>query len=312
VSPDRVEREFAGRTVTLSNLGKVLYPATGTTKGDVVEYYRRIAPVLLVHIRDRPLTLRRFPDGVDGKSFFEKHAPSHTPDWVPTTSVPYMATGSRRRSPKAQASETIEYAVVSDEAALAWAANLATIELHVPMWRVPPTGAAPGPPDYLVFDLDPGPGTSVVECCTVAGWLRERLAPVGRVPVPKTSGSKGLQLYAPLAPGSSWDSVGTEAHEVAAALEVDHPELVVTNMRKDLRHGRVLIDWSQNHPAKTTVAAYSLRARPEPTVSTPVTWDEVERCAGEGEAALLRFVAGEVLERVERLGDLFAPVARGS
>ncbi|MCU1492671.1 MAG: polymerase LigD, polymerase domain protein [Acidimicrobiaceae bacterium] len=306
MSSERVETEIDGRRISLSNLDKVLYPATRFTKGALLDYYARIAPVMLPHVRDRALTLRRFPDGVDGPSFFEKHAPSHTPTWVRTVHVPTAAAGGAKAT---KGSGDIEYAVICDRPTLIWAANLATIEFHVPLWRVGRHHVLPGPPDHLVFDLDPGPGTSIVQCCQVASWIAERLAKENLEPVAKTSGSKGLQLYARLSRSFPWPRARDLAHEVAQSVEGDHQDLVVTNMRKDLREGRVLIDWSQNHPAKTTVAAYSLRARPEPTVSTPVTWDEVADCARSGDAQRLRFLAGEVLERVERLGDLFAPLA---
>jgi bifunctional non-homologous end joining protein LigD len=334
VSPERVETEVDGRRLSISNLDKVLYPQTGFTKGAMIDYYLRIAPAILPHVIDRPLTVRRFPNGVDEKSFFEKHAPSHTPDWVRTTFVP-TAGGGRRRTKgdaadgraiegrategrgaksggvKARAADDIEYAVISDRAGLAWAANLAAIEMHVPLWHIGDGTVVPAPPDHLVFDLDPGPDTSIVECCRVAQWIEGRLSDEGIGPVlAKTSGSKGLQLYVRLATGTGWEEARHQALEVAQAIESDHPELVVTKMGKDLRRRRVLIDWSQNHPVKTTVAAYSMRARPEPTVSTPVTWDEVVACEKSGEPADLRFLAPDVLERVERHGDLMASLAR--
>ncbi len=309
MSPERVETEVDGRRLSISNLDKVLYPQTGFTKGAMIDYYLRIAPAMLPHVVDRPLTVRRFPNGVDEKSFFEKHAPSHTPDWVRTTFVP-TAGGGRRRT-KDHATDDIEYAVISDRAGLVWAANLAAIEMHVPLWHIGDGTVVPASPDHLVFDLDPGPHTSIVECCRVAQWIEARLAHDGIGPVlAKTSGSKGLQLYVRLATGTEWEDARHQALEVAQAIESDHPELVVTKMGKDLRRGRVLIDWSQNHPVKTTVAAYSMRARPEPTVSTPLTWDEVVACEKSGEPDDLRFLAPDVLERVERHGDLMASLAR--
>jgi bifunctional non-homologous end joining protein LigD len=291
----KVQVDVDGRTLTLSNLGKVLYPEIGFTKGEVIDYYTRVAPVLLPHLRDRPLTFKRYPDGVDGKFFFEKNAPSHAPDWVRKVRLPSPGSTKNR--------ETIGYAVIGELPALVWAANLATLELHVPMWRVTARGK-PLNPDLLVFDLDPGPPATVVECCQVAGHVRAALAEDGLAAYPKTSGSKGLQLYVPLDAKAPWDDVHTYARQLAVRLETEHPDLVVSNMKKDLRTGKVLVDWSQNNPAKTTVAVYSLRARPTPTASTPVTWDEVEACRRPED---LRFTSDDVLTRVDTYGDLFAP-----
>jgi bifunctional non-homologous end joining protein LigD len=299
VSPEKVAVDVHGRTLTLSNLDKVLYPETGFTKGEVLDYYTRIAPVLMPHVADRPLTLKRYPDGVDGKFFFEKNAPSHTPDWVRTVQLPSPGSTKNR--------DTIDYVVVTDLPTLVWAANLATLELHVPMWRVGPRGA-PRNPDLLVLDLDPGPPATVVECCRVAELVRDALAENGLAGYPKTSGSKGLQLYVPLDAKSPWEKVHTYARQLAQRLESEAPALVVWNMKKELRVGKVLVDWSQNNAAKTTVAAYSLRARPAPTVSTPVTWDEVEACTRPED---LRFTSADVLSRVQELGDLFAPCLDG-
>jgi bifunctional non-homologous end joining protein LigD len=295
--------EVEGRRLTVSNLDKPLYPG-GFTKGQMIDYYVRIAPVMLGHVRDRPLTLHRYPNGVEAKSFFEKHVPSHAPDWVRTVEVPSTATGSRGRSP----SESVEYAVVCDVATLAWAANLATIELHVPLWRVGRRRTLPAPPDHMVFDLDPGEGSTMVDCCRVARLIDAALP--DRTTYPKTSGSKGLQLYTRLSGRPTWDRVRDQAHDLARTLEGEHADLVVSNMRKELRRGKVLIDWSQNHPAKTTVAAYSLRAREEPTVSTPVSWDEVDRCIAAEDPGVLRFTSDQVLDRVEDSGDLFEALAR--
>jgi bifunctional non-homologous end joining protein LigD len=303
VSPERVETEVDGRRLSLSNLDKVLYPDAGVTKGAVIDYYARIAPVMIPHLADRPLTMRRYPNGVDGSSFFEKNVPNSAPDWVKSVTVP--STSSR----STKSTDSVTHVVCDDRPTLVWAANLAALEFHVPLWRVGSGKVLPAPPDHLVFDLDPGPGTTVVECARIAGWLYDRLADeaVG-VPVAKTSGSKGMQLYARYTRAIEWPDARELAHEIANAVAADHPDLVVTNMRKDLRQGHVLIDWSQNHPAKTTVAVYSTRARPEPTVSTPVTWDEVHECEARGEPDLLRFVTTDVLDRVERHGDLFAPL----
>lgn len=274
------------RQLTLTNLDKLLYP-DGFTKGQVLDYYTRIAPVLLPHLAGRPLTLKRWPNGVQGHSFYEKNAPSHRPDWLRTETLPSPGSTKQR--------ETIEYAVVEELAALVWVANLATLELHTPMWRV---GSAP---DLLVFDLDPGPGTSIVQCCEVALLLRPLLEAEGLAPLAKTSGSKGLQVYA----RTHVEDTSTYAKGLAQRLERDRPALVVHRMAKALRPGRVLVDWSQNNPAKTTVCVYSLRARDRPTVSTPVTWDEVEKCSA---AVDLVFTSDDVLGRVEAQGDLFAPL----
>ncbi len=286
-----------GRELSVSNLEKVLFPGSGFTKGQLIDYYIRVAPVMLPHIRERPLTMKRFPDGVDGKFFFEKHIPSHAPDWVPSVDV-----GS------SDGEDVIPYAMVNDLPTLAWAANLGTIELHVPLWHVGRHRKLPARPDHMVFDLDPGEGTSIVECCVVAGYVMEELPRQGTESFPKTSGSKGLQLYAAVGPRTTWNSQRDRAHEIAQKLESDHPELVVSNMRKSLRRGRVLIDWSQNHSAKTTVAVYSVRAMPTPTVSTPVTQAEVDRCAANMDPRSLRFETTDVLRRIEKDGDLFAPL----
>ena len=304
MSPERVQAEVDGRRLSLSNLAKMLYPASGFTKGAVLDYYARVAPVMLPHLTGRPVTFRRFPDGVDGKSFVEKHVPSHAPEWVQTVKVPSSDTGRGRGG----AGGEVEYALVADRPTLIWAANLAAIEFHVPLWHVGRRRPLPARPDHLVFDLDPGPGTSVVECCRVASWISARLGGGRREPVAKTSGAKGLQVYVKLPAGIEWDTARDRALQAAQAIEHDHPELVVTNMTKALRRGRVLIDWSQNHPAKTTVAVYSLRGGTDPFASTPVTWDEVQDCERSGDPARLRFSPGDVLDRVERHGDLFAPL----
>ena len=304
---ERVVADVDGRHLPLSNLGKVLYPASGFTKGAVLDYYSRVAAVMLPHVQDRPVTFRRFPDGVSGKSFVEKHVPSHAPDWIRTVSVPSSGGGGwgREDTPAGD----VEYAVIDDRPSLIWAANLAAIEFHVPLWHAGRRGTLPGRPDHMVFDLDPGPDTSIVECCRVATWIADRLAGRGREPVAKTSGSKGMQVYVRLPARTEWDTARERALRIAQSIEKDHPELVVTNMKKNLRRHRVLIDWNQNHPAKTTVAVYSLRGGADPAVSTPVTWDEVADCEQSGDPDRLRFGPGEVLDRVERHGDLFAPLA---
>jgi bifunctional non-homologous end joining protein LigD len=287
--------EIDGRELSLSNLDKVMYPDTGFTKSQVLDYYARIADVMVPHLRHRPTTLRRYPHGVEGMSFFEKHAPEHQPDWIATIDVP-----SKRGE-----HEPINYTAIRDRPSLLWAANLAAIEFHVPLWHVAKGKPIPAPPDYMVFDLDPGPGTSIVECCRVAQWVAERIDRESLFA--KTSGSKGLQLYTK-ARRTTWDQLADRAHEIAKAIERDHPEDVVSMMRKSLREGKVLIDWSQNNSSKTTVAVYSLRARPEPTVSTPVSWSEVDKCAKSGNPGVLRFEAKDVLKRIEKFGDLMAPL----
>jgi bifunctional non-homologous end joining protein LigD len=286
-----------GRELAVSNLEKVLFPQSGFTKGQLIDYYVRIAPVMLPHLRERPLTMKRFPDGVEGKSFFEKHIPSHAPEWVRSVDV-----GS------SDGQDVIPYAMVNDLPTLAWAANLGTIELHVPLWHVGRHRNLPARPDHMVFDLDPGEGTSIVECSIVAGYVTDELAQQGIEAFAKTSGSKGLQLYAAVGARTTWDSLRERTHEIARKLETDHRDLVVSNMRKSLRRGRVLIDWSQNTAAKTTVAVYSVRAMPTPTVSTPVRPDEVERCATKKDPRLLRFETSDVLRRIEKDGDLFDPL----
>jgi len=279
--------EVEGRQLALSNLDKVLYP-DGFTKGQVLDYYTRIAPVLLPHLADRPLTLKRWPDGVQGHSFFEKNAPSYRPEWLRTETLPSPGSTKKR--------DSIDYAVIEELAALVWVANLATLELHIPMWRV-----GGGGPDLLAFDLDPGPGTSIVECCEVALLLRPLLEAEGLTPIAKTSGSKGMQVYA----RTHVPDTSTYAKELAQRLEKERPQLVVHRMAKALRPGKVLVDWSQNNPAKTTVSVYSLRARDTPTVSTPLTWQEVETCSSASE---LVFTSDDVLGRVEAQGDLFGPL----
>ena len=286
-----------GRELSVSNLDKVLYPDSGTTKGQVIDYYARIAQAMLPHLVDRPVTMKRFPNGVEQKSFFEKHSPEHAPDWLHRIDVPSEG-----------GTETIAYSVIDDLPSLVWAANLAALELHVPLWHAGRRRVLPGPPDHMVFDLDPGERATIVECCQVAALITERLAGQGHEAYAKTSGSKGLQLYVPLGRRAVWDKVREDAHDMARTLERSPPQLVVSNMKKSLRHGKVLIDWSQNHPAKTTVAVYSLRGLHGPTVSTPVTWEEVGRCAEERDPEALRFTFDDVMRRVADQGDLFAPV----
>ena len=283
-----------GRRLQLSNLDKVLFP-DGFTKGEVVDYYARIAPALLPHIADRPMSFQRFPDGTDKKGFFAKNAPKGTPDWVRTVRLPAPGSTMDR--------ETLDYVVVGDLPTLVWAANLAGLELHVPQWSVGPRGGV-REPDRLVLDLDPGDPATAVECAEVALLLRELVEADGLRPLVKSSGSKGLQVYAAVQPVSD-RRTSDYAKDLAQRLEKSHPKLVVSQMRKELRRGKVFVDWSQNNAAKTTVAPYALRARPEPWVSTPLTWDEVAACRSPED---VRFRAEQVLERVDELGDLFAPL----
>ena len=305
---DKFAVQVDGRDLTLTNLAKVLYPADGFTKAEVLDYYQRISVVLLPHVAGRPMTLKRYPDGVDGESFFAKHAPNGRPDWVRTEEI--VSSSSRSRSP----GERIAYVVIDDLPTLIWAANLSALELHVPMWGFPAPEAGhasePAPehglePDLLVFDLDPGSPATIVDCCRVAEALRPLLAEAGLDALPKTSGGKGLQLYARIS-GMTAEQASTLAKDFAERLEREQPRLVVSRMTKSLRPGKVLIDWSQNNGSKTTIAPYSLRAREHPTVSTPVTWDEVGACRA---VADLFFTAPDVLARIETHGDLFAPLA---
>jgi bifunctional non-homologous end joining protein LigD len=296
VSPkdERVIVTIEDRELSLSNLAKPMYPATGFTKGELLDYYAKIASVMLPHLQGRPVTVKRFPNGVETSGFIEKNVPKHAPEWIRTVVL----------DRKAKGADTNTYAVIDDLASLVYFANLAAIEFHTPMWRLDQAGR-PTAPDLVVFDLDPGDPATIVQCCEVAVLLRDRLAGDGIELVAKTSGSKGLQLYGPTR-GHDFDreEVNAYAHEIAEAIEAEEPKLVVSRMTKALRTGKILIDWSQNNAAKTTVTPYSMRALTHPSVSTPVTWDEVEECAEGG--ASLGFGPEEVLERVAGQGDLFA------
>ena len=289
---EKVTVHVDGRVLQLTNLTKVLYPETGFTKGEVIDYYTRIAPVLLPHLADRPLTVKRYPNGVDAAFFFEKNASRGTPDWVRTVTLPVPGSTMKR--------ETIDYLVVEELATLVWLGNLAALELHVPQWRVPPESSRARKPhtDLLVFDLDPGAPASIVECCEVALHLRELLAEDGLTLTAKTSGSKGMQVSAPISVDDP-ELTSEYAHTVAVKLEEQFPKLVVSRMTKALRPGKIFVDWSQNNMAKTTVAPYSIRAREAQTVSTPLLWSEVE--SGQH----LRFTTDQVLDRVGEHGDLF-------
>lgn len=292
---ERTTVTVAGRELSLSNLDKVLYPAAGTTKAAVIDYYVQVAPVLLGHLRGRPLTMLRFPDGVDGNRFFEKRCPGHRPDWVATVAL--GGEGSGRRSGK-----RVEHCDIRDLPALVWVANLASLELHTSLARAPATEQ----PTMVVFDLDPGAPAGMVACCRVALRLREVFDRLRLEARAKTSGSKGLQVYVPVNTPVTYDQTRTFALAVAQLLERAHADLVLTSMNKELRRGKVFIDWSQNSLTKTTVCVYSLRARSRPTVSTPVTWDEVADAAAADGGDPLRFEADQVLARIDAHGDLFA------
>jgi bifunctional non-homologous end joining protein LigD len=289
---DGVEVRVGERALKVTNLDKVLYPRAGFTKRDIVDYYVAIAPAILPHLESRPLTRVRFPNGVEGKSFFEKNCPSHRPDWVPTARVQLS-------------DKVVEFCLCDELATLVWLANLAALELHTQLHRA----EALNTPTTMVFDLDPGPPATIVECCRVGLWLQGMFENLGLQAFPKTSGSKGLQVYVPLnAPGVTYEQTKSFALAVAELLEASEPKLVVSRMKKELRRGKVFIDYSQNDEHKTTVCVYSLRARDRPTVSTPVTWDEVRECLEGGDPAPLVFDARQVVERLHEHGDLFAPV----
>lgn len=280
------------RRLTLSNLDKVLYPEVGFTKGQVVDYYIRISQWLLPHLRNKPLTLKRYPNGVEGQYFYEKNCPKHRPDWVKT--APVWSEGRGR---------TIDFCLANDLPTLVWAANLADLELHASL----SLASRLERPTVLAFDLDPGEPATIVECCEVALMLRDLFAEFGMECFPKTSGSKGMQVYVPLNTATDYDETKSFARSVAELLEREHPKLVVSNMRKALRKGKVFVDWSQNDEHKTTVCVYSLRAKSRPTVSTPLRWKEVEKGAGATPEHLV-FTAEEAIERAEKHGDLFEPV----
>jgi bifunctional non-homologous end joining protein LigD len=284
---NNVDVDVGGRRLRLSNLDKVLWPEAGFTKGQMIDYYARIADVMVPHVAARPITLRRFPNGVDQQSFFEKNCPSHRPSWISTVEM-----------------ADVSYCQLSEPAALVWTANLAAIEIHPSLAK----GEDLERPTSVVFDLDPGPGADVLTCGRVALLLRDALDMLGLRALVKTSGSKGLQLYVPLNSKASYDETRPFSLALAQVLERQQPDLVVTTQDKSVRPNKVLIDWSQNTTFKTTVSVYSLRARPRPTVSTPVTWDELSAACEDNDAAALVFEAGQVLERVKRDGDLMAPL----
>ncbi len=289
---ETIEAEIEGRALTLSNQSKVLYPEAGFTKGQVVDYYRRIAPVLLPHLRDRPLTLKRYPNGVGAMYFFEKNATKSRPEWVRT--VPIWGHGR---------GADLHYLLCDDTATLVFAANLAALELH------PSLSCARSleTPTMVVFDLDPGPPADLVTCCKAALVFRALFETMGLQSVAKTSGNKGMQLYVPLNTPTTYDDTKSFARAIAEDFEQQHPDLFVAEMKKSVRDGKIFVDWSQNDFNKTTIGVYSLRARERPTVSTPISWAEIERTAESLDARALVFEPDQVLARVEAHGDLFAP-----
>ncbi len=285
----------AGRQVPVSNLDKVFYPSTGFTKGQLIDYYIRVSPVLLPHLKDRPLTLKRYPDGVTGGFFYEKRCPPYRPEWLKTAPV-----WSDRYE------EEIHFCLANDLPSIVWAANLGDLELHTFLARA---GAIENP-TMMVFDLDPGLPADILACAQVAFWLREKLDALKLRSFPKTSGSKGLQIYVPLNTRVTYDETKALSRQLAEELEREHPELVVSKMAKNLRGGKVLVDWSQNDRHKTTVCVYSLRAKEKPTVSTPLDWDEVKSAVKKNDASQLSFLSDKVLKRVGKEGDLFEPILK--
>jgi bifunctional non-homologous end joining protein LigD len=290
---NKAELVVEGKKLAVSNLNKVLYPKAGFTKGQVIDYYIRIAPVLLPHLRDRPLTMKRYPNGVEAEFFYEKNCPAHRPRWVKTAKV--WSEGNNR---------IMHYCLAQDLPTLVWAANLADLELHTSLAKKKDVAR----PTVMVFDLDPGAPADIVQCCQVGLWLRNLLSEMKLKSFAKTSGSKGLQVYVPLNTSATFDETKDLSRALAQHLEGQHPNLITSNMSKALRKGKIFVDWSQNDEHKTTVCVYSLRAKEEPTVSTPVTWDEIENCLKKKKADLLKFRCDRTLERVQKMGDLFHPV----
>jgi bifunctional non-homologous end joining protein LigD len=293
--PNKAELVVEGKRLSVSNLDKVLYPKVGFTKGQVIDYYIKIAPVLLPHLKDRPLTMKRYPNGVDGEFFYEKNCPTHRPKWVKTAKV--WSEGNNRM---------MDYCLAQDLPTLVWAANLADLELHTSLAKKTDVAR----PTMMVFDLDPGAPADIVQCCQVGLWLRDLLSKMKLKSWAKTSGSKGLQVYVPLNTPVTFDQTKDLSRALARLLEQAHGNLVTSNMSKSVRKGRVFVDWSQNDEHKTTICVYSLRAKEEPTVSTPLTWDEVANCLKKKKADLLKFRSDKTLERVKKMGDPFAPVEK--
>ena len=293
MSRNVVQVEIEGRRLQLSNLDKLMWPKAGFTKAHVIDYYTRVAPALLPHLEGRALTLKRYPDGVDGPFFYEKSCPTHRPRWVRTAGVFSETRGG-----------DIDFCVVDDLPTLVWTANLADLELHTYLARA----EDPQTPTAMVFDLDPGPGTDIVDCADVALTLRRMLRDLSLESFAKTSGSKGMQLYVPLNTPTSYEETKPLARALGEIVEREDPQRITTNMKKAEREGRVLVDWSQNDDHKTTVCVYSLRAREQPTVSTPLTWKEVDEITRARDASLARFLPEDVLSRIAQHGDLFEPV----
>ena len=293
--PEKAELVVENRRIQVSNLDKVLYPKVGFTKGQVIDYYIRVAPVLLPHLKDRPLTMKRYPNGVEGQFFYEKNCPSHRPKWVKTAKV--WSEGNNR---------IMDYCLAQDLPTLVWAANLADLELHTSLARKRDVAR----PTMMVFDLDPGAPADIVHCCQVGLWLRDLLAKMKLKSFAKTSGSKGLQVYVPLNTSVTFDQTKDLSRALAQHLERQHADIVTSNMSKSVRKGKVFVDWSQNDEHKTTICVYSLRAKEEPTVSTPVTWDEVENCLKKKKADLMKFRSDKTIARVEKMGDFFEPVEK--
>ena len=285
----------SGRQVPVSNLQKVFYPSVGFTKAQVIDYYIRISPVLLPHLKDRPLTLKRYPDGVGGGFFYEKRCPPYRPNWVKTAPV----WSDRNES-------EIHYCLANDLPSIVWAANLGDLELHTFLAKADDVER----PTMMVFDLDPGAPADILDCAQVGLWLREKLETLKLRSFPKTSGSKGLQIYVPLNTPVTYDQTKALSHQLAEQLESEHPQAIVSKMGKTLRAGKVFVDWSQNDRHKTTVCAYSLRAKERPTVSTPVKWDEVKDALKKKDAVRLSFLSNDVLKRVEKYGDLFETILK--
>src|ERR1700737_5235493 len=292
---NKAELVVEGKKLSVSNLDKILYPKGGFTKGQVIDYYIRIAPVPLPHLKERPLTMKRYPDGVEGEFFYEKNCPSHRPKWVKTAKV--WSEGNNRM---------MNYCLAQNLPTLVWAANLADLELHTSLARKKDVAR----PTMMVFDLDPGPPADIVQCCQVGLWLRNLLGGMKLKSFAKTSGSKGLQVYVPLNTPVTFDQTKDLSRALASILEQAHGNLVTSNMSKTVRKGKVFVDWSQNDEHKTTICVYSLRAKEEPTVSTPVTWDEVANCLKKKKADLLKFRSDKTLTRVEKMGDLCEPVEK--
>ncbi|HEY1790405.1 MAG TPA: non-homologous end-joining DNA ligase [Verrucomicrobiae bacterium] len=292
--PNKQQLKIGNKTIEVSNLDKVFYPKTGFTKGQIIDYYIRISPVLLPHLKDRPITLKRYPNGVEGLFFYEKRCPPHRPDWVETHEVQRTEGGK------------IDYCVMNSLSALVWAINLADLELHVFLHRAPKIGQ----PTAVVFDLDPGAPADITDCCRTALRLKSLLDKMKLKSFPKTSGSKGLQVYVPLNRAVTYEKTKAFAHGIAIELEKTFPESIVSNMQKSLRKGKIFVDWSQNDDHKTTVCVYSMRAKDHPTISTPITWGEVEKAEKKTHGTTLAFGPEEVLKRVERNGDLFEPILK--